>query len=707
MLLLGTQYYRPPFPERRYWADDLRRMADAGLNTVQLWVVWAWVEAVPGEYRFDDYDELVSLADRAGLGVVLSTIAAVHPYWIHREVPGSEMVDNFGHKVVSSNRGECHYGLTPGGCFDHPGVWQRMAAFLTAVAERYRDAPRLRGWDAWNELRWNVLADGLVCYCEHTLALFRKWLGERYGGLEGLNAAWKRRYGTWDEVRPGKMPRSPYTESIAFQQFLTHRSNEHARARYEVIKNLDPERPVTVHGAHPCVLHRDAYPIGTALHRGNDWDLADGIDGVGCSSFPRWKGMDLHEYLNRITCSASAARAKRLWLSELQGGRGAQYFKLQPAVPAAEQQRWIWGGVSRGAEAVLFWCWRDEVFGSESGGFGLTGRDGLAGERLAALRRTGEVLRGHAPLLSAYRPDPAPIGVFFSPRTYSLQWAADGDTGKAMQAVEGYMRALCRRNLPFRVVEEEHLDELCGVTLLLLPRTLALEDTAAEALAGFVRRGGTLVCESECGAFDGRGLYREPGERFTAALTGTIEQGRRPLPEPAKLTLQPGDASFTVGLAQWTTPFEQSGGEVWAAGADGPLAVCAQAGRGRVVLLGSYLGEAYLRAARDPQSDCALGFEGLLENVAALAGVATPAEVRAPLDAEPPVHVTCGRSGDRRLVFVFGDAPQVSLRLKSADTRRFTELITGATVDAAREDDGVSLCVRLSDWGVAVLAGLD
>ena len=84
MYRIGSQYYRPPFPISEHWDQDLAAMKDAGLNTVQLWVVWSWVEAEPGVYRFDDYDELLDKAAANGLGVILSTIAAVHPYWIHR-----------------------------------------------------------------------------------------------------------------------------------------------------------------------------------------------------------------------------------------------------------------------------------------------------------------------------------------------------------------------------------------------------------------------------------------------------------------------------------------------------------------------------------------------------------------------------------------------------------------------------------------------
>jgi len=35
------------------------------------------VEPAPGSFRFDDYDEIIDLAARRGLGVVLSTAAEI------------------------------------------------------------------------------------------------------------------------------------------------------------------------------------------------------------------------------------------------------------------------------------------------------------------------------------------------------------------------------------------------------------------------------------------------------------------------------------------------------------------------------------------------------------------------------------------------------------------------------------------------------
>ena len=460
---IGVQYYRPPFPNERYWTNDLKNIRASGINTLQLWVLWSWVESKPGRFDFSDYDRLVALADEAGLKVVLSAIAEVQPPWIHREIPGSEMLNHLRHKVVSTNRNECHFGITPGGCFDHPVVWERMQTFFRAVAARYKDAPNLYGWDAWNELRWSEQAQGLVCFCEHTLKYFREWLGKKYGGLDGLNRAWERRYVSWDDVTPGWAPNRPFTETMAFQHFLTARANEHARKRYETMKAVDPVHPVTMHGGQPCMYCYGGEwggQIITPLDRGNDWQMAECLDGIGCSSFPKWHHQDWADYAVRMETIRSAAGKKSLWLSELQGGRAGQGFSQHEPVRAVEQQHWLWNGIAAGADTILFWCWKDEVFTTEAGGFGISGFDGYAPERLAAFKATGDVLKKHKAILDNYSPGLPEIGIYFSPQSSYLHWCNNQMSGTYVHALVGYGKALVRSNIQFEIVEEEHLDNL-------------------------------------------------------------------------------------------------------------------------------------------------------------------------------------------------------------------------------------------------------
>ncbi len=60
---IDVQYYRAPFPEERYWEQDFTRTKETGLNAMQLWVLWAWVEPKPSEFVFNDYNRLVHLAE--------------------------------------------------------------------------------------------------------------------------------------------------------------------------------------------------------------------------------------------------------------------------------------------------------------------------------------------------------------------------------------------------------------------------------------------------------------------------------------------------------------------------------------------------------------------------------------------------------------------------------------------------------------------
>lgn len=677
---------------QRFWDDDFKKIADSGLNTVQLWILWSWVEPRPGEFRFEDYDRLVELAEKNNLGLVLSTVAEIQPHWIHREVPGSEMIDNMGHTVISGNRTECHFGLTPGGCIDHPEIWNRMQTFLRETVTRYAKSPAIRGWDAWNELRWNVHADGMVCFCRHTLEAFRNWLSDKYGGLSGLNEAWLRRYGQWDEVMPGKMCGRTYTEMMAFEHFLTWRSNRHGKARYDFIKSFDAGHPVLVHGGDPTVLTGgDCHDH--ALNRGNDWFYADELDGIGCSSFPKWCDMDDADFGMRVECVKSAARDKKVWLSEVQGGRSSLGFNVYPPVDAASQQRWIWNGLACGADTILFWCWRDEVFGREAGGFGLIGRDGLAEERLDAMRATGEVLTKHKELFENYKPLTGQVGVFFSPQSYYLCWAQENSVGLPLEAIKGYARSLVRNSIPYKFVEEEHLDELEGLKILFMPRTIVLSTKAEQAIEKFVRSGGTLVCESECGAFSPVGIYSYPSDRFIAKLSGISEVGRRSLSGKTIIANIAG-MSLELPVNQWVTPFERGAGRVLAENEDGPIIVETPVGKGRVVLCGSYLGNGYIDDRRE-------SFEKFTAQLVAQAGCEPDIRVVSPQKTKDSfVYVKSGISAGRRVVFVFfpQGAAQVELEFSKDffKSGELTDIMSGKPV-TLHKSDGNARCTLVGD----------
>jgi beta-galactosidase len=417
--------------------------------------------------------------------------------------------------------------------------------------------------------------------------------------------------------------------------------------------------------------------------------------------------MDDADFGMRVEFVKSAAREKKVWLSELQGGRSAIGFNIYDPVDGLSQQRWIWNGIACGADTILFWCWRDEVFGRESAGFGLAGDDGLAEERLRYMQVTGKLIEQHADVIDHYWPVKPQVGVLFSPQSYYIHWAQEMNTDRARYSLLGYARALVRRSIPYQVVEEQHLEALEGLKVLFMPRAIVVDDSTGEKLLQFVKSGGTLVCESECGAFNTQGLYRYPADRFIAKATGVKEVGRRTLTQN-EIDAVIGDNQFKLSATQWLTPWIGGAGESWATHTDGDLIRNIPVGNGRIIVIGTYLGDAYLSSTAEKKAEWVDGFEGLVETIVHQGGCKTEIEVLAPRPSvDSFLYVKSGLSGGKRVIFVFYQPQHGEARLRLypgvVQTQNLVDLITGEKVVLMETEDGKECCLRRPEWNFRVL----
>jgi beta-galactosidase len=699
-VLLATQYYRPPFPDRVRWREDLREIRATGLGAIYTWATWAWIEREPGRYVFDDFDALVTEAEQAGLQVILTAVAELMPHWIHRVLPEAHMVDHRGRAVRSSTLAYSPVGVSPGCCTDHSRVREMQGRFLETLARRYANAPNLLVWDAWNEFRWPVQAEGHVCYCPDTLAAFRDWLRTRHGDLDALNAAWHRCYVDWEDVEPGREPGGPWPELLAFQEFLAWRTAEHLSFRVERLRAGDPDHAVIAHQTYLSSYRiMGEAPFEQALCRGDDWELARRVDGFGGTHFPAWRNWDAGTYGMRLESVRGAAAGKPHWVCELQGGAAAGGIEVNDPVTADRQQRWIWQAYARGAKAVSFWCWRDEVFGRESAGFGVVGDDGHRDARLAALRRTTAALQEHGDLLDAYAPDPASAGVVFEPRGHQLEWAQYGAAlEQSPGSVAGWMLGFERAQIPYDVLSASALPDLARYRLLCLPWPQTVRPAAADALAAWVEQGGTLVVESELDAFDDFGFYRYPGERPLANRLGIRGAGKRP-PRPATLAVELDGASLELSAATWLEPLRGGDAETLAGfpGEEAGAAVLRRrVGAGEVVAIGTHAGLAYGRAR-------ASGFEQLLQLLAARAGALPP--LRCDVGDGDRVQWRTGDAGEARLLFVTNEGPAATVAFHGRLGARGApiDLVGGAAVRLSGDGSHQTLEIALAAGGAHVV----
>lgn len=700
-MFLATQYYRPPFPARDRWVADLRAIKAAGLEAIGLWAVWAWVEPSPGTFCFTDLDELIGLAAREKLDVIITAVGEIQPYWIHREVPDGHFVDHEGRRIISSTLSYNPHGLTPGACTDHPAVRELLARYLQELGRRYAGLTNLRCWDCWNEIRVALQIGGFYCYCEHTLAAYRRWLQARHGSLEGLNETWHRRFTSWSDVPAGRGPGRNWTEFLEWQRFLEHRTAELLRLRVSSLRTADSTHPIM---AHSVVLssfmqqgESEWDPPGA---RGNEWELAESLDAFGASHFPAWFHTLPSEYGARLESTRSAAGSKPHWVSELQGGGARTGLDVMKPVSASQQQRWVWMAFGRGVQCVNFWCWRDEVFGRESSGFGVIGDDGHALERVRAITHATQILRKHRRVLESYRPSPARVGVIFDTLNHQLEWAQYGKASEQSgRSIKGYLQALERLVVPYDVLDAARSGALAPYRMLILPWPMIVRPELASALESWLRHGGVLLTESELASFDAYGFYTYPGERAFARALGVTGQGRRPLPHDKLIDVKLG-SGLTLRAASWIEPLTAPGSQPIAKAGGETVGVAQTVGQGEVLVLGTHAGLAY---SRERYTD----FETFLRLVLQRAG-ATP-DVTCSVSDGDVVQFRYGAAGDQKLLFITneGDAAEVTFHWHGPAAPRAgtsgRDLLTGRNAVVSAENDGVRVDVRLDAGGSHVL----
>jgi beta-galactosidase len=585
MTYVGAQYYRPPNPPRADWARDLERMRETGFDTVKLWACWSWMEPRPGEYDFADLDELIDIAHRVGLRVVLNTIIENAPYWLEAEHPEARYRDAEDRQVQLTAAMNTPGGGWPGLCFDNDVVWEAAQRFLQALVERYDAHPAVEVWDVWNEPHLepaSYFPERLYCYCDASLARFGHWLRQRHGSIERLNEVWERRYSDWEQVHPPRIFES-VPDLMEWREFWFGNLASWLRRRVETVRAVAAEgRTVMTHVA------LSGFTGQLATHTLDEFTLTADVDAYGTSSFPTWLMDDDHvEHLFNLETAREAAAGKPFWQSELQGGRGRRDGVRSTGQPDPRVTAlWMWNALATGASGILFWQWRPELLGPESPGYGLTAPDGEVTDRVRAASRLAAI--ASRPELQGRATEPGRVGLLLSRRSALHAFATDRMMQLYTDAALGAYRMLVDADLPVTILHEDRIAREGvppHVESVFWPMPAVADEPMAAALHAFVRRGGRLIAES------GPGEYTPTGRRRTTVPGGTLLDlfGAREIEStsmpPQAVSFPEGDLEFAWQRAQ----IEPLDAAVLARFADGqPAATIVERGSGSAVLLAGF-----------------------------------------------------------------------------------------------------------------------
>lgn len=495
MFNYGTQYYRYPNPDSRFWEEDFSMMHCCGFNTVKLWANWSNIHTAPDQFDFEPLVELINLAERYELQVVVNTILENAPYWLIHRLPEARYKTSIGYEIYPQARGNTPGGGWPGLCPDHPEVRAEMERFLRECV-RNLTGPNLYAFDIWNETHHEAhqyfdprMETGLICFCHHSNEKFISWLKKKYGTITCLNRAWRRSYGAWEEVYPPRQYGS-YPDLLDWQRFRVEIMTEQLAWRYQACRSVDPTIRLI---SHIGVMHTPA------KYQNDSSAMAAVVDEWGVSTFSAYdtEGNITDEMLFRLDYIRSDSNGKKFWQAELKGGQntggnGHHALRRSALVDPRTINGWNWIVLMAGAKGLFYWQYRPEMFGPESIANGLTDLEGKPTIRLETASKFARLLIDN-PFLEDCVPYHADIAILNIQEAEMMGFLLDDHTNWFNQALEGIHKALSALNFSVDIVRADRLSEY---QVVYIPFAQLVDHEHVEAIKQFIATGGVVISET-------------------------------------------------------------------------------------------------------------------------------------------------------------------------------------------------------------------
>ncbi|WP_269243153.1 beta-galactosidase [Flavobacterium limnophilum] len=170
-------YYYPEHWDKKEWERDIKNISEIGFEFIHI-AEFAWINFEPSEgvYDFQWLDEVINLAAKYKLKVILGTPTAIAPVWMGIKYP--EIY------VMNSNYQRAEHGTRAVQSLSNT-VWKDFTSkIVTQMAQRYGKNPNVIGWQLDNE------PEAREDYSPSSQDAFQLWLKNKYQTIAALNHAW-------------------------------------------------------------------------------------------------------------------------------------------------------------------------------------------------------------------------------------------------------------------------------------------------------------------------------------------------------------------------------------------------------------------------------------------------------------------------------------------------------------------------------------
>jgi len=186
-------YYYPEHWNHSEWDRDIKRISELGFEFIHL-AEFAWIDLEPeeGKYDFTWLDEVVNLAAKYKLKVILGTPTAIMPVWMGIKYPEVYLMDANYHRAEHGTRSQESISSAD---YRHLSV-----NIINELGMHYGRNPAVWGWQLDNE------PEAKADFSPAAQEAFRDWLQKKYATIANLNSAWgtafwSQTYSSFDQIK--------------------------------------------------------------------------------------------------------------------------------------------------------------------------------------------------------------------------------------------------------------------------------------------------------------------------------------------------------------------------------------------------------------------------------------------------------------------------------------------------------------------------
>jgi len=570
--LLGSAWYPEQWPESR-WDADLALMEQAHMNVVRVGeFAWSTMEPSEGHYDLDWLDRVITLAGKHHLAVVIGTPTDAPPAWLSTKYPDTLGMNADGRYREHGGRRQFNYAS--------PRYRHLCALIVTQMARRFGHNPNIIGWQIGNEYTDESFDPA-------TRAQFQHFLETRYKTLDNLNrqwstAYWSQTYTAWEQIplvntngNPGLL--------LEHKHFVTATWRSLQREQIDILRPaILPSQFITTNiGGLAWSDNWDHYAM-TA-----DLDLASWDDYVGQGHLQSARNAMLNDFVR-------GWRRQNFWVMETQPG-SVNWAPINNALAPGETRSLAWQAIGHGADAVLYWQWRDALNGQEQYHGAIAGPDGKPLPIYSEIQQLGRDLE----LARSVIADTVPHAEIAILHDYDSRWAIDFQPHSReydqQQVLVRFYAPL--QELAHSIDVIQPMTNLDGYKLLVAPSLNVIPQYLANHLLAWVQAGGHLLLGPRSGMkdeFNSLNPQCQPGP-LAAPLGGRVEQYYA-LDQPVSIGKGTADIwgeQLSAIAPDTTVDLMYGAGNGWLEGK--PAMIARVIGKGSISYLGTLPDEAAMR----------------------------------------------------------------------------------------------------------------